>query len=94
MGWRNVRKKIRRTMADILEIPGEIAFDLPKIILVGNVQVVIENHRGIVEYTTESVRVVVSAGEVAVRGRELILRNILPDELCIEGEIEGLSFSQ
>jgi sporulation protein YqfC len=81
-------------MADILEIPGEIAFDLPKIILVGNVQVVIENHRGIVEYTTESVRVVVSAGEVAVRGRELILRNILPDELCIEGEIEGLSFSQ
>lgn len=93
MSWRNVRKKMRRTMADVLEIPGEIALDLPKIILVGNVQVVIENHRGIVEYTTESVRVVVPAGEVAVRGRELILRNILPDELCIEGEIESLSFS-
>lgn len=92
MGWRDVRKKLRRTMADILEIPGEIALDLPKIILVGNVQVIIENHRGIVEYTTNSVRVVVPAGEVAVLGRELVLRNILPDELCIEGEIESVRF--
>jgi sporulation protein YqfC len=80
-------------MAEVLEIPGEVALDLPKIILVGNVHVVIENHRGIVEYTTESVRVLVPAGEVAVRGRELVLRNILPDELCIEGQIESLCFT-
>ncbi|ACA60540.1 sporulation protein YqfC [Candidatus Desulforudis audaxviator] len=93
MGWREVRKKMRRTVADILEIPGEIALDLPKIILVGNVQVIIENHRGIVEYTTESVRVIVPAGEVSLRGRNLVLRNILPDELCVEGEIESLSFT-
>ncbi len=93
MGWRNVRNKLRRTMAEVLEIPGEVALDLPKIILVGNVHVVIENHRGIVEYTTESVRVLVPAGEVAVRGRELVLRNILPDELCIEGQIESLCFT-
>ncbi|MBE0466135.1 MAG: sporulation protein YqfC [Candidatus Desulforudis sp.] len=92
MGWRDLRKKVRRTMADILEIPGEIALDLPKIILVGNVQVIIENHRGIVEYSADSVRVVVPAGEVTVRGRELVLRNILPDELCIEGRIESLGF--
>jgi len=93
LGWRNVRNKLRRTMAEVLEIPGEVALDLPKIILVGNVHVVIENHRGIVEYTTESVRVLVPAGEVAVRGRELVLRNILPDELCIEGQIESLCFT-
>ncbi len=93
MGWREVRKKMRRTMADILEIPGEIALDLPKIILVGNVQVIIENHRGIVEYTTDLVRVIVPVGEVTVRGRDLVLRNILPDELCVEGEIESLTFT-
>ncbi len=93
MGWRDVRKRVRRTMAEVLEIPGEIALDLPKIILVGNVQVIIENHRGIVQYTTESIRVLAPAGEVTIRGRELVLRNILPDELCIEGRIEGLCFT-
>ncbi len=93
MAWRDVRKKMRRTMADLLEIPGEIALDLPKIVLVGNVQVIIENHRGIVEYTTESVRVIVPVGEVRLRGRNLVLRNILPDELCVEGEIQSLNFT-
>ncbi|MEW6540487.1 MAG: sporulation protein YqfC [Bacillota bacterium] len=93
MAWRDVRKKMRRTMADLLEIPGEIVLDLPKIILVGNVQVIIENHRGIVEYTTESVRVIVPVGEVSLRGRDLVLRQILPDELCIEGEIQSLNFT-
>jgi len=93
VGWRDVRRKVRRTMAEVLEIPGEIALDLPKIILVGNVQVIIENHRGIVQYTSESIRVIVPAGEVTVRGQDLVLRNILPDELCIEGVIEQLCFT-
>jgi len=92
MTWRDMRKKLRHTLADMLEVPGEVALDLPKIILVGNVQVFIENHRGIVEYTGERVRVTVSYGEVSVRGRELVIRNILPDEICVEGHIEGLDF--
>lgn len=93
MAWRDMRKKLRHTLADMLEIPGEVALDLPKIILVGNVQAFIENHRGIVEYTGERVRVTVSYGEVCVRGQGLVIRNILPDEICVEGQIEGLDFS-
>ncbi|MDQ7791393.1 MAG: sporulation protein YqfC [Desulforudis sp.] len=93
MAWNEIRRKARRAVADIFEIPGEVALDLPKIILLGNVQVFIENHRGIVEYTGEVVRVVLPSGEVSVRGRDLVLRNIQKDEICVEGEIEGLSFA-
>ncbi|MBU4533797.1 MAG: sporulation protein YqfC [Eubacteriales bacterium] len=92
MAWSDVRRKARRAVADIFEIPGEVALDLPKIVLLGNVQVFIENHRGIVEYTNEVVRVVVPSGEVSVHGQGLILRNIQKDEICVEGEIESLSF--
>ncbi|MBO8128554.1 MAG: sporulation protein YqfC [Peptococcaceae bacterium] len=93
MSWRDIRRKIRKGMADILEIPGEVALDLPKIILVGNVQVIIENHRGIVEYTDTLVRVLVESGEVAVHGQDLSLRNIMQDEICVEGVIKGVSFN-
>lgn len=93
MAWNDFRRKARRAVADIFEIPGEVALDLPRIVLVGNVQVFIENHRGIVEYTNEVVRVVVPSGEVAVRGKDLTLRNIERDEICVEGAIEGLSFT-
>lgn len=93
MAWNELGRKARRAVADIFEIPGEVALDLPRIVLVGNVQVFIENHRGIVEYTTEVVRVIVPSGEVAVRGRELTLRNIERDEIAVEGTIESLSFT-
>lgn len=92
MAWRDLKKKVKRQFSDFLEIPGDVMLDLPKITLVGDIQLFIENHRGILEYTPEGVRVSVGEGEVAVTGENLILRNILPDELCIEGKIRTLSF--
>lgn len=79
-------------MSDILEIPSDIVMDLPKIVLVGDVQLFIENHRGIIEYTAESVRVSVGDYELEVSGESLLLRNILPDEICLEGRITGVRF--
>ncbi|MHB8917106.1 MAG: YabP/YqfC family sporulation protein, partial [Desulfocucumaceae bacterium] len=64
----------------------------PKIVMVGDLQVFIENHRGIVEYTAEIVRINVGEYEVAVSGDNLLLRNILPDEICLEGRIKGIQF--
>lgn len=76
----------------MLEIPSDIILDLPKVVLVGDLQVFIENHRGIVEYSAESVRINVGDYEVAVSGEGLLLRNILPDEICLEGRIKSVQF--
>lgn len=92
MSWREFKKKLKRQMSDVLEIPTDIIMDLPKIVLVGDLQLFIENHRGIVEYTTESVRINVGDYEVAVSGEDLLLRNILPDEICLEGRIKSVQF--
>ncbi|TEB15376.1 YabP family protein [Pelotomaculum sp. FP] len=92
MGWRDFQRKVKRQFSEAMELPGDVVLDLPKIIMVGNIQLFIENHRGIIEYTTEGVRVSVGEGEVAVVGENLMLRNILPDELCVEGKIRSLSF--
>jgi len=92
MAWRDFKKKVKRQMSDMLEIPSDIIMDLPKIVLVGDLQLFIENHRGIVEYTAESVRVNVGDYEVAVSGEGLLLRNILPDEICLEGRIKSVRF--
>lgn len=92
MAWRDFKKKLKRQMSDMLEIPSDIIMDLPKIVLVGDLQLFIENHRGIIEYTAENVRVNVGDYEVAVSGEELLLRNILPDEICLEGRIKTVQF--
>lgn len=92
MSWKEFKKRIKRQMSDVLEIPSDIIMDLPKIVMVGDLQVFIENHRGIVEYTAEIVRINVGEYEVAVSGDNLLLRNILPDEICLEGRIKGVQF--
>ncbi|MEW6447716.1 MAG: sporulation protein YqfC [Bacillota bacterium] len=92
MRWRELREQVKRKAAAALELPGEIALDLPKIIITGNVQVLIENHRGIVAYSPDLVRILTQAGEVAVSGGNLVLRSIVQDEIIIEGDIHGVAF--
>ena len=94
MSWNKIKKKFKQQVSSLLEIPSDIVLDLPKIIMVGNLQVFIENHKGIVEYSPQLMRVNVGYGEVIITGEELILRNILLDEICIEGKINGLNFMQ
>jgi len=48
---------IKKGIADLLELPRDIVLDLPKITLLGNLQLYIENHKGIIEYSTSLVRV-------------------------------------
>lgn len=92
MAWRDIKNKFRRQFSDYLELPGDIALDLPKIVLVGNIQVFIENHRGIQAYNPDLVRVVVQEQVVEVTGENLVLRNIVPDEICVEGRIQSVAF--
>lgn len=77
-------------MSETLELPGDIMLNLPKIILIGSVKVFVENHQGILEYTTLCVRIRTTAGELTINGDKLMLRNIAPEEICIEGEIKNI----
>ncbi|MCG8403533.1 MAG: sporulation protein YqfC [Firmicutes bacterium] len=92
MAWKEIKNRFKRQFSDYLELPGDIMLDLPKIVLVGNLQLFIENHRGIQEYKPQLVRVVVNDNVVEVTGENLTLRNILPDEICVEGQILTLTF--
>ncbi|MHB8158555.1 MAG: sporulation protein YqfC [Desulfocucumaceae bacterium] len=92
MSWRDFKKRLKRQMSDVLEIPSDIMLDLPKMVMVGDIQLFIENHRGIIEYSRESIRINVGDYEVAVVGEDLLLRNILPDEICLEGRIKSVNF--
>lgn len=93
MAWHELKKKIRQQLSEFLELPGDVALDLPRTVLFGNVQLHMENHRGIIEYTANTIRLGIADGEVVIMGENLTLRNLLPDEVFIEGKIYSLSFN-
>lgn len=79
-------------IADFFELPQEIILDLPRITLVGNMQLYIENHRGVISYDENEVRLSVNKGEVIIRGEGLQIENLLEEELLIKGMLESLSY--
>lgn len=87
-------KRVKQRLANILDIPKDVMLDLPKLVLVGNVQVFLENHSGIIEYTSNIIRAQTNVGEIRIEGKNLSLKNILPDEIVVEGTIYSLSFPQ
>lgn len=87
-------REIQVSMTEILEMPPEIVLDLPKIILIGDQELLLQNHRGIIEYNNSRVRVSVSLGQIIVVGEDLLLKNLKSDEILIEGKILGLTFEE
>ncbi len=83
------RRSVER-VADLLELPRDVVLDLPRLTLVGKLQLTVENHRGLVEYTPERVRIAVHEGEIVVTGRGLAIGSVYRDEMIIGGRIDGL----
>lgn len=92
MAMKGIKKQIKQQMSEFLEIPRDVILDLPRVVMLGGLQLSVENHRGILKYTSELVRINVKEGELVVRGKELKLRNVLPEEICVEGHIKSVAF--
>jgi sporulation protein YqfC len=89
----NRKKRMQQGFANMLEIPEDTLLNLPKITMMGNTQVLIENHMGVIEYTPQKLRIGVSFGEIEITGTEFFLKNILSDELSLQGRIESIVFN-
>lgn len=92
MSRKKKKGSLKEVVADFFELPHEVLLDLPRITLVGNVQLCIENHRGVIIYDENQVRLAVKNGEIVVRGEGLQIKNLLEDELLIKGVIQELAY--
>lgn len=84
--------KIREKISNTFELPKDIVLDVSKIIIIGTGQVTIENHKGIVEYSEELIRINTGSGIIKLCGRNLAIKTILQEEITITGEITNIEF--
>lgn len=86
------QKGVLQSLARRLDIPQDIVLDLPRITMLGNKQILIENHKGIIEYTSQLVRISLSQGELTVIGAGLMLGNLQQEQILVEGEIREVRY--
>lgn len=86
----NKLDNLKYNISEALELPKDITLDMPKIIMVGNVQLSITNHKGIIEYTQETLRVNSNIGVIKITGSNMKLKTILSEEIIVKGNIERI----
>ena len=86
------REAISKAMADLLEIPRDLVLDLPKLTVIGRNELYLENHRGIIEYNLNRLRINLSRGFLEIEGEGLEIKALMPEEMNIIGEIRSIKY--
>ena len=87
----NARQYLAR-MAELFDLPGDLVAGLSHLELLGDRQLFLEGHRGLLAYGTEQIDVNIGGAVLRVRGVGLTLRSMTDSELRIFGRIDGVEF--
>ena len=82
--------RAKERIAEFFELPRDSILDVPRIVVIGNAELSIENHLGIIEYTSGSVVIATVKGSVTVRGKDLAISSITKTLVGVQGKIEHL----
>jgi len=85
---RNCGKMINK----LVDFPEETILNLPKITILGNNRLIVENHRGIIEFTPQRIRINTPIGILNVCGNDMHINYIIPEEIMLEGDIAIVEF--
>lgn len=80
---------IKGGVINIIDFPKDVLLNLPKITLIGKTQLTIENHRGIIEYIPERVRINTTIGVVRITGKNMVINSIMTEIITISGGASG-----
>lgn len=83
---------LKEKFTELLMLPKEIVLDLPKITLIGNEQISIENYKGIIEYDSEKMRINTGGGIIKLFGTNLEINNVTTEEIFIIGNLTNIEF--
>ncbi|RYM05310.1 sporulation protein YqfC [Sporolactobacillus sp. THM7-7] len=84
--------QLKKWFADVSNIPEDMVMDLPRITLIGRSHLSIENHKGVLAFSSNELRLAMDRGELVITGQSFVLENILDKELFLTGQIETVRF--
>lgn len=73
------------------DLSGEPVPGIPLVEIAGDNRVLIENHRGVTEYSSNRIGIRVRYGVVLVCGQYMELSQMTKERLVISGRIDGIS---
>ncbi|QKG84942.1 sporulation protein YqfC [Kroppenstedtia pulmonis] len=89
---RNIKGKMKNLASKWLDIPMDVAANMPRISIVGPYRIYVENHQGVEHFSNEEVRMKTSTGSLSITGEQLVIQAIYPEAVWVEGKISGVRY--
>lgn len=89
---KNWNLKFRNFMVNYLALPSDVLLELPRLTMIGNFHLYIENHKGLETYSETELKLKTTNGYVQILGTSFVLKQMLPEEILLEGEIEEIKY--
>lgn len=86
------RPRLGQRLSELLDLPKDIFLDLPRISVIGDLQLVVENHRGLLQYDPDRVVVGMNQGRLVIRGSDLGIGSVNGDAMIITGQLLAIEF--
>lgn len=80
-----------QSLSGSMEMPHDVILDVPRATIIGRVQVQIENHKGVLEFTPTRVCIGARDGVFVITGSRLRIGSIFKDEVVIDGRIDSMN---
>lgn len=83
---------LKNRMADAANMPKDVVLGVPIVTLTGQLEVSVENYRGIIEYTDVLIRIKSKNGQIKITGKNLQIAYYTNDEMKITGRVEAVEY--
>lgn len=88
---RNRGKRIIERTAEMFSLPGD-AIGMSRLVATGNNKLLIENHKGVAEYSCEHISINCGSIMLGITGSNLEICAMNRHEIVVGGDIEKLEF--
>ena len=90
---RKIKRKENK-LDKLLDIPKEITTNIPKIIISGFEEVLVENYKCVLEYEENFVKIASYIGIININGISLKLNQMKDDTVLIYGQIDSVTMEK
>ncbi|MET3699285.1 sporulation protein YqfC [Bacillus oleivorans] len=87
-----LKAALRNLLTTKLDLPPDVMMDLPRITMIGQLHIYIENHKGLLSFAENEIRVLLENGQLLIKGKGFVIKAILPEEILLEGRISQVSY--
>lgn len=85
---------VKSNVIDKLDLPRDVVLDLPKIIVTGNNEITIENHKGIIIFDERQVKINTRVGLVNIYGEELEILFLGGSTISLRGKFKSVVYEE